>query len=258
MNGIPNHKIYGLVGYPLGHSFSRAFFTEKFREEGLGDEYLNFELPRFDHEILVALAAENPGLCGLNVTAPHKRAAYALADSLTPEAEDAGAANTLRLHCSGDGKLLRVEAHNTDVEGFREAIRPFLRPDIRNALVCGTGGAASAVTVALRQLGIGSILVSRNPAGRHGVISYQDIDARLLTNAPLIVNATPLGTSPATVECVPIPYKLLTDHNTCADLVYNPAETLFMRKAALSGAQTLNGAEMLRLQALASYKFWNK
>lgn len=249
--------IYGLTGFPLGHSFSKAFFTDKFREEGLDAEYINFPLQSCSRGDIVALVKSCPGLRGINVTSPHKRAAFDLADTRTPEAMAVEAANTLRFSSREGGDGLLVEAHNTDVEGFREAIREYLTPATRGAIVCGTGGAADAVAVALRSLGIESLFVSRNPSLRRGAIAYADVDASLLASHPLVVNATPLGTFPRTSECVPLPFELMTDRNICADLVYNPPETLFMKRARRAGATALNGAAMLRLQALASYDFWN-
>lgn len=252
-----NTVIYGLTGFPLGHSFSKAFFTDKFREEGLDAEYLNFPLETCSREAVAALIETHPRLRGLNVTSPHKRAAFALADTRTPEAEAVGAANTLRFSRRPEGDGLFIEAHNTDVEGFREAVRGHIPPGVRAALVCGTGGAADAVAVALRSLGITSLFVSRNPAARPGAIAYREVDAALLASHPLVVNATPLGAFPAVDTCVSLPFEFMSDRNLCVDLVYNPSETLFMKRARRAGASALNGAEMLRLQAIASYDFWN-
>lgn len=250
---------YGLIGFPLGHSYSKAFFTEKFRKEGLFAEYLNFPLEFFSRRILTELLDASPCLRGLNVTSPHKREAFSLADLRTPEAEDAGAANTLRFRRnvdSHDGWI--VQAHNTDVEGFREAVRPLLRPDVHGALVCGTGGAADAVAVALAGLGVRATFVSRNPEAHPGAMAYGDVSALMLAENPLVVNATPVGTFPDTDACVSLPYNLMTDRNICVDLVYNPGETMFMRKSAGYGAAVMNGLAMLRFQALASYEFWNE
>lgn len=250
---------YGLTGFPLGHSFSKAFFTDKFREEGLRAEYLNFPLEHLSRAAITAILKEHPALKGLNVTAPHKRTAFELADTHTPEALAAGAANTLRFRWTADSpESLLIEAHNTDIEGFREAIRPYLRPDISKALICGTGGAADAVRIALSQLGIEARFVSRTPEAHPNAIAYAGINRQTLKEYPLIVNATPLGTFPRTDACVDLPYSLLGPENICADLVYNPAETLFMSNSRSYGARVLNGYEMLRLQALASYKFWNE
>lgn len=252
-----NTSEYGLVGFPLGHSFSKAFFTDKFREEGLDAVYLNFESPVFTRAVLIQLLSDHPCLRGLNVTAPHKFAAYSLADSRTPEAEAAKAANTLRFRPTGSGDCWIVEAHNTDVEGFRESLRPMLRNEIRRALVCGTGGAAGAVRVGLRMLGVDSIMLSRNPEGKPDAIAYTAVDDALIRDYPLIVNATPLGTFPDVDSCPPIPYELIGPDNICFDLVYNPPQSKFLRLAAGRGARTENGLRMLHLQALASWRFWN-
>ena len=251
--------LYGLTGYPLGHSFSKAFFTEKFREEGLEAEYRNFPLPTLTRESIEKLASENPNLLGLNVTAPHKRAAYTLADTHTPEAEAAEAANTLRISRVDEGDGLKIEAHNTDIEGFREALRPHLDKTAgsRSAFICGSGGAAQAVLLALEQLGIKGTIVSRSPQERKSSISYDELSNRL-GSRDIIVNATPSGTWPDTDSYLPLPYAKLGPDNIFADLVYNPAETTMMRMASEAGARTFNGLRMLELQALASYKFWNK
>ncbi len=249
-----------MTGYPLGHSYSKAFFTEKFREEGLRAEYLNFPLEALDREAIVKLIEETPELRGLNVTAPHKRRAYALADRRTPEAEACGAANTLRFRRgeSDNARDLIIEAHNTDIEGFREAIRPYLGvAGQRKALICGTGGAAEAVRVALEKEGIKCIFVSRHPERHSNAIGYDSVK-NCIGPKDVIVNATPLGTYPDTNSCPPLPYEALGSGNLCADLVYNPAETLFMKRCASQGATTFNGRAMLEKQALASYKFWNQ
>ncbi len=253
------NTLYGLTGYPLGHSYSKTFFTEKFRAEGLEAEYRNYPLKELTRDSVVRLAQENPNLRGLNVTSPHKQAAYALADVRTEEAEAAGAANTLRItHIeSGDGVL--IEAHNTDIEGFRESLRPYISGGAsqRQAFICGSGGAAQAVRIALEQLGIKSTFVSRNPEMQKGAIGYDEVSDRL-EPFDIIVNATPLGTAPRTDEFLPLPYDKLGQGNIFADLVYNPAETTMMQLSSRSGARTLNGLQMLELQAIASYKFWNK
>ncbi|MDE6310622.1 MAG: shikimate dehydrogenase [Muribaculaceae bacterium] len=259
MNDAEESVLYGLTGYPLGHSFSKTFFTDKFRAEGLGAEYRNFPLQELNRESIVRLATEHPELRGLNVTAPHKRAAYALADYRTAEAEAAQAANTLLIRRSAAGDGLLIEAHNTDIEGFREALRPYLDKSEgeRRAFVCGSGGAGEAVRIALRQLGIESRTVSRNPDKTERAISYADL-CSLLGPRDIIVNATPIGTWPATEGYLPLPYEQLGPDNIFADLVYNPAETTMMRMASEAGATAFNGRRMLELQALASYKFWNQ
>lgn len=247
-----NHAVYGLTGFPLAHSFSRDFFTRKFREEGSDEVYLNFETPELSLEFLDRLRREYPELRGLNVTSPHKRQAFELASKHTPEATSIRAANTLRLEADGSWT-----AHNTDIEGFRSAIAPMLAPHHRGALVCGTGGAAEAVRAALSGLGLDCIFLSRH-GSRQGLTKPYDMAAELMESHPVIVNATPLGTFPHTEEAPPLPYSLMGPRQLCFDLVYNPPVTAFMRQALSAGAAAACGIHMLRAQALASYKFWNK
>lgn len=248
---------YGLIGRPLGHSQSKAFFTRYFAETGATDEsYDNFELPALTPQTLYALMLMNPRLRGFNVTAPYKLEIMQFLDSLTPEAEAVGAVNTVRIRRDTTGRVTALEGHNTDVEGFRESVRPMaerLNPG-RGALILGTGGASKGVAEALRQLSVDYIKVSRTPAD--GQISYADITSDVLARYPLIINATPLGTYPAVDTCPPIPYTLLDSSIMCHDLVYNPAETAFMRRAAAHGAGVKNGLEMLHGQAMASLRFW--
>ncbi len=249
---------YGLIGRPLGHSQSKAFFTRLFAERGSSESYDNFELPALTPEALYGLVLLNPKLKGFNVTAPYKEEIIQYLDRLTPEAERVGAVNTVKIVRDNTGRVTALIGHNTDVEGFRESVRPMAEslPAGAGALVLGTGGASKAVVEALSQLGVPSLKVSRAKSGE-GVIGYGDIDAAMLASHPLVVNATPLGTAPAIDTCPPFPYELLGPANSCHDLVYNPAETEFMRRASAAGATVKNGLDMLHRQALASLNFWN-
>lgn len=243
---------YGLLGYPLGHSFSRAFFTEKFAREGITAEYLNFELPgieQFDAEVL----ARHPRLRGFNVTIPYKQAIIPRLDSLTPEATAIGAVNVVRVEHTASGQ--RLVGTNSDWIGFTESLRPLLQAEDREALVLGTGGASRAVVYSLERLGIRPHLVSRT--ARPGILDYAALP-QWIERCRLIVNCTPLGMHPRVDTCPPIPYDLLTPAHLLYDLVYNPAETLFLQKGAQRGARTKNGAEMLERQALAAWAFWQK
>lgn len=247
---------YGLIGRPLGHSFSKQFFTNLFAADGSGRSYDNFELAELAPQSLYQVILLNPRLKGLNVTAPYKEQIIGFLDEISPEARAVGAVNTLKIRRADDGRFLGLNGYNTDVEGFRESVRPMVEslPCGSGALILGTGGASKAVAAALRSLGVEPTFVSRRTG--EGRITYADIDACVLASNPLIVNATPLGTYPNVDACPPFPYELLSEANRCHDLVYNPEETLFMRRAARNGAEVKNGLEMLHKQALASLKIW--
>lgn len=239
---------YGIIGYPLGHSFSRAFFTEKFQREHIDAEYVNFEIPSAD--MLPGIVQTNPNLCGLNVTLPHKEAVIPMLDELSDEAKEIGAVNVIRVR---DGRL---KGFNSDIIGFMDSIRPLLKPWHRHALVLGTGGASRAIRVGLQRLGIQWTYVSRTPAP--GRLTYADLTAELMEHYQVIVNCSPVGMFPHVDACPDIPYQLLTDRHLLYDLVYNPQETLFLKRGAERGAAVKNGLEMLHLQALASWRFWNE
>ncbi len=238
---------YGIIGNPLGHSFSRAFFTEKFERENIDAQYLPFEIPQAD--VLKEILSANPELRGLNVTHPFKTAVIPLLDELNPEAEEIGAVNVIRV---SNGK---TKGFNSDIIGFTESLRPLLLPHHRCALILGTGGASRAVRVGLNRLGITWKYVSRTP--QEGMLSYDQLDAETMQEYTLIVNCTPVGMYPKVGACPEIPYELLTPQHLLFDLVYNPDQTLFLRRGAAQGATTKNGLEMLHLQAVASWEFWN-
>lgn len=246
-----NHKVYGLIGFPLTHSFSKQFFNDKFAAEGIDAEYVNFELP--DIGDLMEVFAENPRLAGLNVTIPYKEQVMPYLDTLDPEAEETGAVNVIKITRSGRDNL-HLKGYNTDVEGFRDSIRPLVG-DRRKALILGTGGASKAVAQAFRTLGIEYQFVSRS--AREGVITYADLTPAVMADHRIIVNTTPLGMYPHVDEYPDIPYAQLTPGHLCYDLLYNPDVTTFMRKAQEAGAEVKNGLEMLLLQAFASWRVWN-
>ena len=246
-----NHKVYGLIGFPLTHSFSKQFFNDKFAAEGIDAEYVNFELP--DIGDLMEVFAENPRLAGLNVTIPYKEQVMPYLDTLDPEAEETGAVNVIKIIRSGRDNL-HLMGYNTDVEGFRDSIRPLVG-NRRKALILGTGGASKAVAQAFRTLGIEYQFVSRTP--REGVITYADLTPAVMADHRIIVNTTPLGMYPHVDEYPDIPYAQLTPGHLCYDLLYNPDVTTFMRKAQEAGAEVKNGLEMLLLQAFASWRVWN-
>lgn len=246
---------YGLIGYPLGHSFSRKFFTEKFANEGINAEYLNFEIP--DATTLLDVVKSNPTLRGLNCTIPHKQAIIPMLDELSDEACRIGAVNVIRIERkAGKNGDFHLKGYNSDIIGFTDSIRPLLKPYHTKALVLGTGGASRAICVGLEKMGIEWKYVSRRPAPEQ--ITYDELTPAIIQEYPVIVNCSPVGMHPHVDECPALPYESMTDRNLLFDLVYNPLETLFMRRGAEQGATVKNGLEMLHLQALASWEFWNK
>lgn len=241
---------YGLIGKTLGHSFSALYFARKFSAEGRNDcRYELFELSTLER--LRTFVKEHPDLQGFNVTIPYKRDILPWLDSIDPEAEEIGAVNTVRVIREEDE--VRLVGFNTDAEGFRLSLAG--KPLIGSALVLGSGGAAAAVTHTLRQLGVPYHIVSRTPT--EGQLSYAQITPDRLSHISLIVNCTPLGTTPDIHSFPPLPYEAITPQHFLYDLVYNPEETAFLREGKLRGARTQNGLQMLYLQADASWRIWN-
>ncbi|WP_314312535.1 shikimate dehydrogenase [Hoylesella saccharolytica] len=243
---------YGLIGYPLGHSFSRNYFNEKFRNESIDAEYDNFEIPSIENfkEVLET----TPNLRGLNVTIPYKEEVIRYLDELSAEARAIGAVNVIRVTHKGSKTVLK--GFNSDVIGFTRSIESMLEPLHRKALILGTGGAAKAVDYGLKSLGLGTLFVSRT--ARPGVITYNDVTPDLIRSHKVIVNCTPLGMYPHVDSCPPLPYEAMDSHTLLYDLLYNPDETLFMQKGRQQGAITKNGLEMLLLQAFASWEMWQE
>lgn len=248
---LSQHKIYGLIGYPLTHSYSKVYFNSKFESENIDAEYINFEIP--DIGDLMEVMSENPDLSGLNVTIPYKQKIIPYLNSLDKEAEKIGAVNVVKIIRKGND--FKLVGYNSDVVGFRNSIRPLLTPFRTRALVLGTGGASRAVVNGLETLGVESQLVSRTP--KPGVITYSEITPEIMESHKIIVNTTPLGMYPDVDRCPDIPYELLTPEHLCYDLLYNPDVTLFMKKAREKGATYKNGLEMLLLQAFESWRIWN-
>ena len=251
---------YGLIGYPLGHSFSRKFFTEKFATEGIDAQYLNFEIPSIEE--FPEIIKNNPTLRGLNVTIPYKQQVMQYLDDISEEAKAIGAVNVVKVeHLDGfDGKVMKgvkLTGHNSDVIGFVESIKPLLKPHHKKALILGTGGASKAIRYGLeKKLGMKTLFVSRS--AREGMITYEEVTAEVLKEYEVIVNCSPVGMYPHVDECPALPYEAMNENNLLYDLVYNPLETLFMKKGAAQGATVKNGLEMLHLQAIASWEFWEK
>lgn len=238
---------FGLIGKNIDYSFSRKYFSEKFEKEGLPHSYENFDLSSLAQfpEIL----KKNPDLKGLNVTIPYKERIMAYLDALDAEAEKIGAVNTIKI--SEGGRLI---GYNTDHFGFAQALMPYLPLRSDNALILGTGGASKAVAFALRQLGFNFHFVSRNPTS--GQWAYAHLDGEIVQAHSLIVNSTPLGTAPHTSRFPSIPYELIGAHHLLFDLIYNPAESEFLRRGKERGAKTTNGLQMLVLQAEKAWEIW--
>jgi shikimate dehydrogenase len=249
-------KIYGLIGLPLTHSFSKKYFSEKFLKEGIADQfrYENFELASLTE--FRELVATHPQLYGLNVTIPYKEKIIPYLDELHAEAVTTGAVNTVVIERDTDGKVIKTSGFNTDVTGFKETLKPYLKPSHQGALVLGSGGASKAVQQALKILHLPFLVVSRDKGT--GTVSYHEITNEVLLEYPVIINATPLGTFPDNESFPPIPYELLSGKNLLYDLVYNPPETVFLLKGRQQGAVTLNGYPMLVLQAEAAWKIWQE
>lgn len=272
---------YGLIGHPLGHSFSRGFHNARFRHEGIAAIYENFDLENIA-QLPQVLAAE-PDLAGFNVTIPYKQSVMDYLDYLDPKAAAIGAVNVVRvIRADGDTAArvrpnfstttvgacgvagIRLEGYNSDCVGFADSIRPMIdaaraaaatdSTRYEHALVLGTGGGSRAVCYALREMGVEPQYVSRHDAP--GVLTYDDLTPALVASYGIIVNCSPVGMFPHVDECPAIPYAALTPAHICFDLIYNPEETLFMRRAAAQGAATRNGQDMLVGQALEAWRIW--
>lgn len=242
---------YGLIGYPLTHSFSIGFFNEKFKSEGIDAIYENFEIPSI--EDFPEVVDTNPNLKGLNVTLPYKERVIAYLDVLSPEARAIGAVNVIKV--SHKGKNTQLKGYNSDVIGFTKSIDPLIKPYHKKALILGTGGASKAIDYGLKSLGLETVKVSRYEHA--DTIQYDNITADIVKEYNVIVNCTPCGMYPNADECPKLPYEAMDSNNLLYDLIYNPDETLFMKKGMEHGAVVKNGLEMLLLQAFVSWEFWN-
>ena len=244
--------IYGLIGYPLGHSFSISYHNQRFADEGINAKYMNFEIPSI--EDLPAVLGRNPNLKGLNVTIPYKEKVMPFLDYVSPEARAIGAVNVIRV--VRQGNKLELRGYNSDVIGFTQSIEPMLdKKWHKKALILGTGGASKAINFGLKSLGLETVFVSRYE--RPETIQYNKITPEIVEEYNVIVNCTPLGMYPHSDECPDLPYEAMNSHTILYDLIYNPDQTLFMRKGLEHGADVKNGLEMLLLQAFASWEFWN-
>jgi len=241
---------FGLLGYPLSHSFSQKYFSDKFQREGISDcSYENFSLP--DLSRLPAILAD-PELCGLNVTIPYKEQVIPFLHEKNGIVSEIHACNCIRIR---DGKPV---GYNTDVIGFERSLLKKWGSGHTRALVLGTGGASKAVEYVLRKLGVDYRLVSRYPRPSTTDLSYIQVDADLLKTHTLLINTTPLGMAPNIEGYPPIPYEAIGPDHYLYDLVYNPERTLFLRKGEERGAVVENGHEMLLIQAEESWRIWNE
>ena len=245
-------KTYGLIGYPLGHSFSRGYFTDYFGREGIEAEYKNFELPSIEQ--LAEVLQTEPTLQGFNVTIPYKQQVFSYLSELSEAAQAIGAVNVVKVMRRDEG--LYLKGYNTDYIGFTDSIRPHLKPHHTHALILGTGGASKAVDYALRKLGLKTQYVSRT--AREGIIAYDELTPELMAQYTVIVNTTPLGMHPKVDECPPLDYTLLTSQHLLYDVVYNPAKTLFLQRGEEAGATICNGMDMLIGQAKAAWEIWEE
>ena len=240
--------LFGLVGKNISYSFSKGYFGEKFEKLNLLDySYDNLDIQNI--EDFPEFIKQNPTISGLNVTIPYKEAIIPFLDKLSKRATEIGAVNTIKITKSG-----KLKGFNTDYIGFQKSIEPLLNVNHKKALILGTGGASKAVAYALKQLGIPYLFVSRNDIGDD--IGYNQINEKTFEEFQIIINCTPVGTFPNTNTCPEIPYEYFTSNHLAFDLIYNPAETLFLKKAKEQGAIVKNGLEMLTLQAEKSWKIW--
>lgn len=245
-------NIYGLIGHPLGHSFSARIFNEAFSRYSIDARYCMFDLASISD--LPGLLSQNPGIRGLNVTIPYKEAVIPYLDCLSDTARGIGAVNCIEIMTDAAASQPRLRGHNTDAPGFMHSIAGLLRNDVDRALVLGSGGASKAVCFALRRAGITPTVVSRQSSP--ATITYAEISDSVMRQNQLIVNTTPLGMWPRIDACPDIPYHLVTPRHICIDIVYNPDSTLFMNRCAKQGAVVKNGHDMLLAQAALSAEIW--
>jgi len=247
-------KKLGLIGYPLGHSFSKKYYLDKFTDEGIQhihyDLYPIADIADFKREILT-----DKSFYGVNVTIPYKQSVIPYLDELSPEADEMEAVNCIRIRHTEDGKL-HVKGYNTDAYGFEMSLKPLLKPHHKKALIFGNGGATKAVCYTLRKLGINYQIVSRSKGDQ--TITYQDLTTALIQQHTLLINCSPVGTFPNITEAPNIPYGGITADHLLYDLIYNPEQTQFLTLGKQQGASIKNGYEMLVLQAEKNWEIWNQ
>lgn len=242
-------KQYGVIGNPLHHSYSKAYFNEKFQEQAIDARYDNYLLPTIKD--VMKVLNDTPNLCGLNVTIPYKEQVMEYLDEIDDEAKEIGAVNVIKITEKNGKRFLK--GYNSDWFGFTEAIKPFLKSHHTHALILGTGGASKGILYALKKLKINTQFVSRDPSKG---LTYKQLTKEILQQYTIIVNTTPVGTFPEVKHCPPIPYHFLTDKHLVYDLIYNPIRTLFLHQAETRGATTCNGWQMFLNQAHKAYVIW--
>jgi shikimate dehydrogenase len=242
---------YGLIGFPLKHSFSKGFFNDKFDAEKIQAEYINFEISSITE--LKSILKSHPNLKGLNVTIPYKEQVIPYLNKLSENARLIGAVNVIKI--DRDKGKMKLTGFNSDIIGFKESIESLLKTHHQRALILGTGGSAKAIFYGLKQLGIVSTYISREKSSEN-ILTYKELTREIMADNTLIVNCTPVGMWPNIYECPSIPYEWITEQHLLYDLLYNPNETLFMKLGDERGATVKNGLEMLLLQAFASWDFW--
>jgi shikimate dehydrogenase len=243
---------FGLIGYPLGHSFSKKFFNEKFERESINDcIYENYPLAKI--EDLQILINSEKDLEGLNVTIPYKSQVIRYLDKISDDASEIGAVNVLKIKRPGNNP--NISGFNSDINGIRDSLLLLLRPDISKSLVLGTGGSSKAVCYLLNKLSVEYTLISRS--AKPGCLTYQDLDREMIQSHRLIINTTPLGMYPDTEGRPEINYDFIGKDHILFDLVYNPMLTTFLRLGKERGAVVLNGLKMLYRQAERSWEIWN-
>ena len=241
---------FGLVGKNISYSFSRSYFADKFQREELPHSYVNFDIESIEE--LDHIIKSTPDLKGLNVTIPYKETIIPILDDLNKRARKIGAVNTIRIT-----RYQKLIGYNTDYHGFKNSLRPHLKRHHKRALILGTGGASKAIAYALKKLKIQYDYVSRSE--KEGVkFLYSDLTDDIISSYHIIINCTPIGTFPNVNECPDIPYDALTKKHILYDLIYNPEQTKFLSCGDIKGATTINGLEMLKLQAEKSWNIWNK
>lgn len=246
----PIKRSFGLLGRNINYSFSRGYFTEKFKKEKLeGHTYENFDIPTI--ESFLEVIKKNHHLIGLNVTIPYKESVMPFLDKLSKKATKIGAVNTIKFTKKG-----KLKGYNTDYYGFQKSLEQLLESHHKKALILGTGGASKGVAFALEELGINYTFVSRIPSEIK--LGYNQITNVVFDEYQIVINSTPVGTSPNTDAYPEIPYEFFTKNHIAYDLIYNPAETQFLKKAKHQGAKTKNGMDMLIFQAEKAWEIWNK
>lgn len=241
---------FGLIGKNISYSFSKNYFSTKFQDENILDaDYENFDIQHIEE--FQNIIESNHRLNGLNVTIPYKESVIPYLDRLSKKAKKIGAVNTIKITKSG-----KLKGYNTDYYGFKKSIKPYLKPIHKRALILGTGGASKAIAFALKKLNIDYQFISRNPS-KNGYLTYNSITKDIISTHLIIINCTPLGTFPNVNQAPNIPYEAITNNHILFDLIYNPEQTLFLKKGAQKRATTINGYSMLAYQADKAWKIWN-